>query len=59
MTITIRLSTDNAAFEDRDAEIGRLLHIVAERQRLGRGIDGVKLLDYNGNTVGSVKVTGK
>ena len=64
MTITIRLKTGNAAFgevgsADYDAEVGRLVYIVSERLRFGRGADGIKLHDYNGNTVGSVTVTGK
>ena len=63
MTITIKLKTDNAAFEDRDAEIGRLVHRVAQRLERGALASGIKesqaLVDLNGNKVGSVTVTGK
>lgn len=58
MTITIRLKTDNAAFEDKDAEIARIM------QRLARDLEcispGVRhaIHDLNGNTVGSVTVKG-
>ena len=59
MTITIRLKTDNAAFEDdRDAEVERIL-----RKYLlhGGGFcpGSINVLDANGNRVGSVTVTGK
>lgn len=58
MTITIKIKTDNAAFEDNTGgEIARILRRYADE------IDGMepeeaKLLDYNGNTVGSVTITG-
>ena len=60
MTITIRLATDNAAFEnDKDAKIARILReYVREATRLGvANLGAVQLHDINGNTVGSVTVT--
>jgi hypothetical protein len=59
LKIIITIKTDNSAFsDDIDREVGRLLRVVAERQEQGRTVDGSKLIDVNGNTVGSVKVTG-
>ena len=60
MTITIRLKTDNAAFEDdRGAEVARIV-LEAVVPMLEHGELGKSLLyDANGNTVGSVTVTGK
>jgi len=55
MTITIKVSTDNAAFEDKDAEIARLLHKIA----LQWPLHDSTLRDFNGNSVGSVTVKGK
>lgn len=56
--ITIKISTDNAAFEmDRDTEIARILErLAADWYSVG---DGTKIRDINGNTVGSVTLTGK
>ena len=56
MTITIKIKTDNAAFEDKDAEIKRILQ---KRLVDDWPFDRNTLVDYNGNTVGSVTVTGK
>jgi hypothetical protein len=58
MTITIKLKTENAAFEDKDAEVARILAQVC-KQFYSYGPQPSKLRDYNGNTVGSVTVTGK
>lgn len=62
MTITIKLKTDNAAFTDghypeetRNAEIRRIIH---EWMHKGYMADA-DLRDSNGNTVGTVTVTGK
>lgn len=57
MTITILLKTGNAAFED-DAEIVRILARVA-REYYSFGPQPTSIRDINGNTVGSVTVTGK
>jgi hypothetical protein len=55
MTITIKLNTDNAAFSDsKDAEVQRILRVW-----LAEGATSGKLRDYNGNTVGTVTITGK
>ena len=61
MTITIKIAAGNAAFvgDDKEGEVLRILqHIVDSFPILAR--DRVcKLWDVNGNTVGSVKVSGK
>ena len=55
MTITIKIRTGNAAFEDdKDAEIRRILC-----EWIADGAHARPLYDYNGNRVGSVAVTGK
>jgi len=55
MTITIRLKTGNAAFEDdKDAEVHRIL-----REWLADGARARPLYDYNGNKIGAVTVTGR
>lgn len=63
MTITIRLTTDNAAFDNDRAshahtEIARLVAEVARRFDTDGPFDG-PLVDINGNTVGTVSVTGR
>ncbi len=58
MTITIKIRTANAAFEDnKDAEVGRILRDWIDGFNLYPTI--TPLHDYNGNTVGSVTVKGK
>lgn len=55
MTITIKIDTGNAAFEeDPDVEIHRMLF-----EWLRKGMGNARLYDYNGNAVGRVTVTGK
>ena len=56
MTITIRLDTGNDAFTDyREAEIARILSVW-----VARGCQAGPLpLDFNGNRVGTVKITGR
>lgn len=56
MTITIKLKTDNAAFQDgcKEQEIQNIL-----QDWINSGCGPRKLRDSNGNTVGSVTVTGK
>lgn len=62
MTITIRLKTDNDAFQDgnRETEIARLVQAVADRiSEGGSTYAECQLRDTNGNTVGTVTVTGR
>ncbi len=68
MTITIRLQTDNAAFQDQDGdpryEVARIVRQIASWfVDDGLYLDGADtyppLRDSNGNTVGSVTVTGR
>jgi hypothetical protein len=57
MTITIKIKTDNAAFEDDKR--GEILRILTDWIANGqRGILASKLYDSNGNQVGSVTLTG-
>lgn len=54
--ITIKIKTVNSAFEDMpEVEISRILHKLAE-DTINYGIGNKKLLDINGNTVGSVEI---
>jgi hypothetical protein len=58
MTITIRLKTDNAAFDDDCAgEVGAIIQDAI--RRVANGSRVLTLKDSNGNTVGTVTVTGK
>ncbi len=63
MTITIRLKTDNEAFADdgRAAEVVRILRAWLDGEMTRRDATAHEhtLRDYNGNTVGSVTVTGR
>ena len=63
MTITITINTGNAAFENKDAELARIVGKVADMLSHGNIASGVReakpLRDSNGNTVGSVRVAGK
>lgn len=54
MTITIRLKTDNAAFEDRDTEVTRIVREWLDQCRYRGPLLSMPLRDVNGNTVGSV-----
>lgn len=60
MTITIKIQTANAAFrENGDGEVFRIINDAVERIRRDGFTVNAPLRDSNGNTVGSVKVTGK
>lgn len=54
---TLSIKTDNAAFEDPNAEVARILRDAAERveQGFSRGL----LRDINGNTVGDFDFAGE
>lgn len=59
MKITIEIECDNAAFEPHpQTEMSRILKDLAKLIQIKSlsGIDGLKLRDYNGNTVGTVAV---
>lgn len=64
MTITIRIETGNAAFEgNKSGEValivGKVSQLIRQRQ-IPSGVQGARrLLDSNGNVVGTVTVTGK
>lgn len=59
--LTVKISTVNAAFgespEEARAEIARILSELSKSIASGYDSSGV-LRDFNGNTVGSVKLTG-
>ncbi len=65
MTITIRLKTDNAAFNDnlRAPQIASIVSHVAALLLQGKvaagRLEAKPLYDANGNRVGSVTVTGR
>ena len=51
--ITITIETDNAAFSDKAHEVARILRELARRIE-NRGIDNIsKVMDSNGNSVGT------
>jgi len=51
-TFKVTIDTGNAAFEEPDCEVVRILRVLADRiERQGTG-QGINLLDINGNKVG-------
>lgn len=65
MSFSLEINTNNAAFDDENLgpEVARILSGVAERLAAG-DLDGIyalsgdsPLYDYNGNRVGSWKIT--
>lgn len=53
----VRIETDNAAFEgDRGTEIARILRKLANKVDGTDADSNVRLMDVNGNTVGSAGV---
>jgi len=53
--ITIRINTENAAFQDNPDEVSRILHDLANRyEAMNRPIH--PLYDYNGNRVGEIVI---
>ena len=54
-TLTIKIYLGNAAFTDHpEAEIHRILSVASTKALDGSDLDGMKLLDYNGNIVGEI-----
>jgi len=51
--ITIKIDTDNAAFEYERSEIARILREIADRIERGEEVNFA--MDYNGNKVGRVE----
>lgn len=47
---TMKFSTANAAFDDKEAEVSRILRDIAEC--VERGLTNGRVADYNGNVVG-------
>lgn len=57
MNIKITINCDNAAFEDAPAtEIGRILRNLASDIEDGDHLEGCRLADSNGNTVGTFDI---
>lgn len=50
LDFTLTINCGNAAFEDRNAELARILREFADK--LERGVDNGTLRDFNGNVVG-------
>lgn len=58
MTITITIDCNNAAFDPPEPEIARILKTVCDKLEYSIGhIDGIPLMDVNGNRVGRVEIT--
>ena len=60
--VSIRMDTDNAVFRDEsgrlyESEVSRILREVADRVESGERKFSFR--DYNGNTVGDCRITGK
>lgn len=56
--VTIKIETDNAAFEEAFGdEVARILRDLARRFESQTCIDGTAIRDINGNKVGTVKVS--
>ena len=56
-TFRLQIKCDNAAFEDLEGEVGRILRRVAADVAEQGDRSGV-CMDYNGNRVGSYTLTG-
>ena len=60
MTLTITIDLENAAFGHAGSEISRILKELAKEYKpllRANSLDGKKLCDINGNTVGDVRIT--
>jgi len=56
MNLKININLDNAAFED-EGEISRILRKLADKISYDGRIDGGKIMDVNGNSVGTWEIT--
>jgi len=60
MNITIKINTDNGAFNDFDMQINRILENAGKKiRRYQHSPTDFKLLDFNGNAVGTLKMKGE
>lgn len=55
---TLVINCDNAAFDDRNIEVGRILRKLADRIERDQFIDGSPLMDVNGNRCGVAQFDG-
>ena len=56
MNLKININLDNAAFED-EGEISRILRKLADKISYDGSIDSGKIIDINGNSVGTWEIT--
>lgn len=54
MRFTLTIDCDNAAFDENPNELDELVHVVAQRIEAGR--ESGKVMDHNGNSVGSWEI---
>lgn len=54
--IRIEIETDNDAFQGDQHEIGRILHILADRA-YSEILEECPIMDINGNKVGKVEIS--
>ena len=54
---TLKIKTDNAAFEDAGPEVARILRDLARQLEGETGEASGRLRDLNGNTVGEYRLT--
>ena len=54
---TLKINTDNAAFEDAGPEVARILRDLARQIETEAGEASGRLRDLNGNTVGEYKLS--
>jgi hypothetical protein len=57
MDFTVNINMDNAAFDEPDEELARILKELASKlESSGIWADGIALRDINGNKVGNAEV---
>ena len=60
MTITIKINTENDAFRNFDMQINKILENAGKKiRRYQHSPTDFKLLDFNGNTVGTITMDGE
>ena len=58
MKVTIEIQCDNAAFEDLNGEVSRILRVLAKRVDTSpKSLEDMRLMDLNGNKVGQMVVS--
>ena len=54
--ITIKINTENAAFENKGMELKRIFEKLAYQAENGELYDGKKIMDINGNSIGYIEI---